>query len=156
MVSVTGLPLESVAVHVPCHCVGSTLANFEPGGIEACVEGVVADCRMLKMLVVADTDDIGVLRGPDQGRREHLSQNKINQGLTLVTTGPSIPPREAGLGKMRMTNRLPLGAFLSALLSLILFTEAQAADPVFCRQYAKAALNQVRGGLSNPACAGAL
>jgi hypothetical protein len=57
---------------------------------------------------------------------------------------------------MRMTNRLPLRVFLSALLALILFTEAQAADPVFCRQYAKAALNQVRGGLSNPACASGL
>jgi hypothetical protein len=57
---------------------------------------------------------------------------------------------------MRMMNRLPLRVFLSALLALILFTEAQAADPVFCRQYAKAALNQVRGGLSNPACAGGL
>lgn len=55
-----------------------------------------------------------------------------------------------------MTNKLPLTVFLSILPTLILFTEAQAADPGFCRQYAKAALNQVRGGLSNPACAGGL
>jgi hypothetical protein len=35
-------------------------------------------------------------------------------------------------------------------------TTAHAADPVFCKQYARAALTQVRGGLSNPACAGDL
>ena len=35
-------------------------------------------------------------------------------------------------------------------------TAAHAADPGFCRQYAKASLNQVRGGLANPACAGGL
>jgi len=57
---------------------------------------------------------------------------------------------------MRMANRLPSKVFLAALLALILFTEAQAADPTFCRQYVRAALNQVRGGLSNPACAAGL
>jgi hypothetical protein len=35
-------------------------------------------------------------------------------------------------------------------------TAANAADPGFCRQYAQASLNQVRGGLSNPACGGGL
>jgi hypothetical protein len=50
-----------------------------------------------------------------------------------------------------MTNRLPMKIFLSALLTMTLPTGANAADPGFCRQYAKAALNQVRGGLSNPA-----
>jgi hypothetical protein len=55
-----------------------------------------------------------------------------------------------------MARKLPFTVFLSALLTLVLFTEAPAADPGFCRQYAKAALNQVRGGLSNPACAGGL
>ena len=55
-----------------------------------------------------------------------------------------------------MANRLPSKVFLSALLTLSLFTEAQAADPGFCRQYAKAAVNQVRAGLSNPACAAGL
>lgn len=35
-------------------------------------------------------------------------------------------------------------------------TVAHAADPGFCRQYARASLNQVRGGLANPACAGGL
>jgi hypothetical protein len=58
--------------------------------------------------------------------------------------------------KMRMANGLPFRVFLSALLTLILVTETQAADPVFCRQYAKAAVNQVRGGLSDPACGGRL
>lgn len=55
-----------------------------------------------------------------------------------------------------MTNRLPVKIFLSALLTMTLPTGANAADPGFCRQYARAALNQVRGGLSNPACAGGL
>jgi hypothetical protein len=33
---------------------------------------------------------------------------------------------------------------------------AKAADPGFCRSYAQAAINQVRGGLNNPGCGGAL
>jgi hypothetical protein len=43
-----------------------------------------------------------------------------------------------------------LGVSLGVSLGL---TAAQAADPAFCKPYAQAALNQVRGGLSNPACA---
>jgi hypothetical protein len=35
-------------------------------------------------------------------------------------------------------------------------TAAHAADPGFCRPYARAALNQVRGGLADPRCAGRL
>ena len=46
--------------------------------------------------------------------------------------------------------------FLSSLTVFSGLTAAHAADPGFCRQYTKAALNQVRGGLSNPACAGGL
>jgi hypothetical protein len=38
-------------------------------------------------------------------------------------------------------------------LVLCLGGSAQAADPAFCRTYARAALNQVRGGLANPRCA---
>ena len=41
-----------------------------------------------------------------------------------------------------------LALFLSGL------AEVQAADRAFCEQYAQAALNQVRGGLNNRACAG--
>ncbi len=43
-----------------------------------------------------------------------------------------------------------------AMFFLAGLTAAHAADPGFCRQYAQAALNQVRGGLANPACAGGL
>jgi hypothetical protein len=32
-------------------------------------------------------------------------------------------------------------------------TSANAADPGFCRDYARAAVNQVRGALANPRCA---
>ncbi|MEI9925468.1 MAG: hypothetical protein WDN50_20255 [Bradyrhizobium sp.] len=44
---------------------------------------------------------------------------------------------------------------LSIFLSVFLLnlTAAQAADPAFCKPYAKAALSQVRGGLIHPACA---
>jgi hypothetical protein len=55
-----------------------------------------------------------------------------------------------------MKGRASVTAFSSILLAAMLSTTAQAADPGFCRQYAKAALNQVRGALSNPACAGGL
>ena len=45
-----------------------------------------------------------------------------------------------------------------SVLSVFLpgLTAAHAVDPGFCRQYAKAALNQVRGGLTDPACASGL
>lgn len=55
-----------------------------------------------------------------------------------------------------MTNRLPFAFLLSILLAMMLPAALHAADPAFCRQYARAALDQVRGGLSSPACGGAL
>lgn len=45
---------------------------------------------------------------------------------------------------------------ISSIFFLTGLTSAHAADPAFCRQYAKASLNQVRGGLANPACVGGL
>jgi hypothetical protein len=52
-----------------------------------------------------------------------------------------------------MANR-PASA-VACVLSVFLLdlTAAHAADPGFCKPYAKAALNQVRGGLTEPACA---
>jgi hypothetical protein len=55
-----------------------------------------------------------------------------------------------------MTNRLAFTVILSTLLSSTLLTAAHAADPGFCRQYAQASLNQVRGAFANPACVGGL
>jgi hypothetical protein len=59
-----------------------------------------------------------------------------------------------------MESRLAPTVIVSTFLLLLFFvsggTAAHAADPGFCRQYAKASLNQVRGGLANPACAGGL
>jgi hypothetical protein len=56
-----------------------------------------------------------------------------------------------------MTSRLSLtGALLSSVLLVTGLSAAQAADPGFCKQYAQAAVNQVRGGLSNPRCGGGL
>ena len=57
---------------------------------------------------------------------------------------------------MRMMSRLPWAILTSALLTVTLLGPANAADPEFCRQYARAALVQVRGGLSNSACGGGL
>jgi hypothetical protein len=54
-----------------------------------------------------------------------------------------------------MVNRLASAA-VACVLSMALSNLAHAVDPGFCRQYAKAALNQVRGGLSSPACAAGL
>jgi hypothetical protein len=53
-------------------------------------------------------------------------------------------------------NRRPLTAAFVLSMSLPGLTAAHAADPEFCKQYARAALNQVRGGLANPRCAGGL
>jgi hypothetical protein len=51
-----------------------------------------------------------------------------------------------------MTKRLPI----AALLAMVHLGASHAADPEFCRQYARSALEQVRAGLSDPACGGAL
>ena len=53
--------------------------------------------------------------------------------------------------RLSLTGALVLSAFLGSGL-----TTAHAADPGFCKQYAQAALNQVRGALANPRCAGGL
>lgn len=56
-----------------------------------------------------------------------------------------------------MANKLWLTvAFVVSAFVIAGLTAAHAADPGFCKQYAKSALNQVRGGLTNPRCAGAL
>ena len=46
-----------------------------------------------------------------------------------------------------------VGAIGAALLSV---QTARAAGPDFCRDYAQAAVNQVRGGLANPRCVGGM
>lgn len=53
---------------------------------------------------------------------------------------------------MRKTFWVGIALAFSACI-VVQMDAASAADPAFCRQYAKAALNQVRGGLSNPGCA---
>lgn len=56
-----------------------------------------------------------------------------------------------------MVSRLPVvAACFFAVIPMSGLTPAHAADPGFCRQYAQAALNQVRGALSNPRCGGGL
>jgi hypothetical protein len=53
-----------------------------------------------------------------------------------------------------MTRGIWLAVALASSVVLGAATDAaHAADPAFCRQYSRAALNQVRGGLSNPRCA---
>jgi hypothetical protein len=54
-----------------------------------------------------------------------------------------------------MASKLSSAAVLSILLASGT-TAAPAADPGFCKQYAKAALNQVRGGLADPSCGSGL
>lgn len=54
-----------------------------------------------------------------------------------------------------MVSKLASSVILSTFF-LAGLTAAHAADPGFCRQYAQASLNQVRGGLNNPACVGGL
>jgi hypothetical protein len=55
-----------------------------------------------------------------------------------------------------MTTRLLLATVLSASLITLAPTVVHAADPGFCRQYARAALVQVRDGLASPVCGRAL
>jgi len=47
-------------------------------------------------------------------------------------------------------------AFACSMFMIFGITITHAADPAFCKQYARAALNQVRAGLSSPRCAGGL
>jgi hypothetical protein len=93
------------------------------------------------MLLLTDVVDINLLRGGDQGLTQQ-SQNKINQGLTVAMK--------------HMTTRRSFAAVLMTSLAMAQLAAAHAADPGFCRQYARSALDQVRAGLSDPACGGAL
>jgi hypothetical protein len=93
------------------------------------------------MLLLTDVVDIDILRSRDQ-RPTHQSQNKINQGLTVA--------------KRPMTTERPFAAVLMTSLAMAQLAPARAADPGFCRQYARDALHQVQTGLSDPACGGAL
>src|SRR5579863_1511339 len=93
------------------------------------------------MLLLTDVVDIDILRSRDQGL-SHQSQNKINQVLTVA--------------KKRMTTKRPFATVLMTSLAMAQLAAARAADPGFCRQYARFALDQVRAGLSDPACGGAL
>jgi hypothetical protein len=93
------------------------------------------------MLLLTDVVDIDVLRGRDQGPT-HQSQNKINQGLTVAMK--------------HMTIERPFVTVLMTCLAMAQLAAVHAADPGFCRQYARGALDQVRAGLSDPACGGAL
>ncbi len=52
-----------------------------------------------------------------------------------------------------MLKKLMRATILTAALAVLMPLAAQAADPGFCRGYAEAAINQVRGALSNPNCA---
>ena len=48
-----------------------------------------------------------------------------------------------------------IGATIAiAALTALIPASARAADPAFCQNYAEAAINQVRGALANPNCAG--
>jgi hypothetical protein len=56
-----------------------------------------------------------------------------------------------------MAGKLPIAAFF-ALLSLVVARAdaVRAADPAFCKPYARAALVQVREGLASPRCGAGL
>ncbi len=51
-----------------------------------------------------------------------------------------------------MPKVLTRAALLMPTLAFLVPAAAHAADPVFCQAYAEAAINQVRGGFSNPGC----
>jgi hypothetical protein len=52
--------------------------------------------------------------------------------------------------------RLTSATLIGAALALSMAVPAQAAAPGFCRDYANAALNQVRAALSLPGCRGGM
>jgi hypothetical protein len=56
-----------------------------------------------------------------------------------------------------MAHKLPL-VVAFGLMAIVISgpTGARAADPAFCKQYSRAALTQVRGGLADPRCAAGL
>jgi hypothetical protein len=56
-------------------------------------------------------------------------------------------------GEKTVLKVLTSASLLTLALTIAAPLAAQAADPAFCRGYAEAAVNQVRGGLANPACA---
>jgi hypothetical protein len=55
-----------------------------------------------------------------------------------------------------MASKTPSIVIFFLSIVAVAMNSADAADPGFCRPYAKAALNQVHGGISSPACGGRL
>lgn len=51
-----------------------------------------------------------------------------------------------------MLKKLLFATALIAAPAILIPVAAQAADPGFCRNYAQAAINQVRGALNHPRC----
>ena len=64
---------------------------------------------------------------------------------------------ESWESRRRMAGKLPITAFF-VLISVLTATPApvRAADPAFCKPYARAALIQVREGLASPRCGAGL
>ena len=75
----------------------------------------------------------------------------IQQGKLGHTCGAGVEDVRSILG-MEMSNTLTCALAGGAMLLLAGATSASAADNGFCRDYARAALHQVRGALSNRRC----
>jgi hypothetical protein len=59
---------------------------------------------------------------------------------------------ESAESRWRMAGRLPI----TAIFVLLPLAPVRAADPAFCKPYARAALVQVREGLASPRCGAGL
>jgi hypothetical protein len=92
------------------------------------------------------------------GLRQTFSTDAIPAAGALAAqrrrTASSPAAGGAHLREEEVLNRLTIAVGLGATLAFSSsLSVAHAADPEFCKQYAQAAINQVRAGLAVPACA---
>jgi hypothetical protein len=122
--------------------------------------------RLIRSNNTIDTRNFCLLRPASGGAGAPSNTRLVRQGLQPQTPVPeglarnlrpdatlSLRESDRPRGSNMATRLRPLVVSIVSAFLVSGWTAAHAADPGFCRQYARAALNQVRSGLANPRCA---
>src|ERR1700722_11905525 len=83
---------------------------------------------------------------------ETLPRNGLKRACMWSFSMVHLIAGEMTMAGVRMAGRWPVTASILVQLLAATTFPARAADPAFCRQYARAALVQVRGALASPHC----
>jgi hypothetical protein len=122
------------------------------GGVLSAIERSRADPTYFR-LFSGNRRRRGLRMPDDDGGDRHIFFRKLECRFPLGRPEPGLRETVSFGEVARMVKRLLFVAMLgSALVTTMSVITAQAADPAFCRDYARAALNQVRIALATPSC----